>query len=129
MMETVTYVEMTALSDLVPAEPVAGLTLDPVDRGEPLIPGILARIGAPHGWRSASRTAPEWAAWFAAYPDRLFWLLSFNGEPAGMLTYDRPPRLPHVQDGAGRTRPHGRLVQRNRLVSPAPAVNKGTSSV
>jgi Acetyltransferase (GNAT) family len=91
MMETVTYVEMTAPSELVPAEPVEGLTLDPVDRGEPLIPGILARIGTPHGWRSSTRTAPEWAAWFAVYPGRMFWLLSFHGEPAGMVTYDLHP--------------------------------------
>jgi GNAT superfamily N-acetyltransferase len=67
--ETVTYVEMTALSQLIPAAPVPGLTLEPVDRGSPFIPGILARIGAPHGWKSASRTEREWAAWFAAYPE------------------------------------------------------------
>ena len=74
-----TYVEMTAPSQLIPAAPVPGLTLEPVDRGAPFIPGILARIGAPHGWRSASRTEEEWAAWFAAYPDRTFWLLSLEG--------------------------------------------------
>jgi hypothetical protein len=89
--ETVTYVEMTAPSQLIPAAPVPGLTLEPVDRGSPFIPGILAGIGAPHGWESASRTEREWAAWFAAYPDRTFWLLSLEGEPTGMVTCDLHP--------------------------------------
>jgi GNAT superfamily N-acetyltransferase len=89
--ETVTYVEMTALSQLIPAAPVPGLTLEPVDHGAPFIPGLLARIGAPHGWKSASRTGQEWAAWFAEYPDRMFWLLSYEGAPAGMVTYDLHP--------------------------------------
>ncbi len=82
---------MTSPSQLVPAAPVPGLTLEPADRGSPLVPGIMARIGAPHGWRSASRTEPEWAAWFAEHPDRTFWLLWFEGEPAGMLCYELRP--------------------------------------
>lgn len=86
-----TYVEMTALSQLIPAAPVPGLTLEPVDRGASFIPGILARIGAPHGWKSASRTEGEWAAWFAGHPDRTFWLLSFEGAPAGMVICDLHP--------------------------------------
>jgi RimJ/RimL family protein N-acetyltransferase len=89
--ETVTYVEMTALSQLVPAAPVPGLALEPVERGAPFIPGLLAGIGAPYGWRSASRTEQEWAAWFAEYPDRMFWLLSYEGAPAGMVTCDLHP--------------------------------------
>jgi GNAT superfamily N-acetyltransferase len=89
--ETVTYVELTALNQLIPAAPVRGLALEPVDRDSPFIPGILARIGAAHNWRSASRTEQEWVAWFAEHPDRMFWLLSFQGEPAGMVTYDLHP--------------------------------------
>jgi GNAT superfamily N-acetyltransferase len=89
--EIVTYVEMTAPSQLVPAASVPGLTLEPVDHGAPLVPGILARIGADYNWRSASRTEREWAAWFAEYPDRTFWLLSFEGDPAGMVTCDLHP--------------------------------------
>lgn len=85
MTETVTYVEMTALSQLVPAAPVPGLTLEPVDRSSPLVPGILARVGADYSWKSASRTEQEWAVWFAEHPDRTFWLLSFDGQPAGMV--------------------------------------------
>lgn len=91
MKEIVTYVEMTAPSQLIPAAPVPGLTLEPADRDAPFIPGILARIGAAHNWKSASRTGQEWVLWFAEHPDRTFWLLSFEGEPAGMVTYDLHP--------------------------------------
>jgi hypothetical protein len=44
--EIVTYFELTAPGQLIPAAAVPGLTLDPVDHSSPLIPGILARIGA-----------------------------------------------------------------------------------
>jgi GNAT superfamily N-acetyltransferase len=91
MKETVTYVEMTALGQLDPAAPVPGLTLRPVDRGSPQIPDILARIGADYHWPSATRTEQEWVAWFAEYPDRMFWLLTLEDEPAGMVTYDLHP--------------------------------------
>jgi GNAT superfamily N-acetyltransferase len=89
--EIVTYVEMTALGQLIPAAPVPGLTLEPVDRGSPLVPDILAWIGAAYSWKSARRTEGEWAVWFAEHPDRTFWLLSFEGEPAGMVTCDLHP--------------------------------------
>jgi GNAT superfamily N-acetyltransferase len=89
--EIVTYVEMTALSQLIPAAPVPGLTLEPVDRGSSLIPGILARIGAAYSWKSASRTEREWAVWFTEHPGQTFWLLSFEGEPAGMVCYEIHP--------------------------------------
>lgn len=91
MTEIVTYVEMTAPGQLNPAALVPGLTLEPVDRGSPLVPDMLARIGADYGWRSASRTDREWAAWFAEHPDQTFWLLSFEGEPAGMVCCDLDP--------------------------------------
>ncbi|HEY1324473.1 MAG TPA: GNAT family N-acetyltransferase [Streptosporangiaceae bacterium] len=91
MKEIVTYVEMTAPGELSPAAPVPGLTLEPVDRGSPLVPGVQARIGAPYGWRSASRTEREWGAWLAEHPGRTFWLLSFEGKPAGMVSYDLHP--------------------------------------
>jgi len=82
---------MTALSQLIPAAPVPGLTLEPVDRGSPLVPGILARIGAAYDWKSARRTEREWAVWFAEHTDRTFWLLSFEGEPAGMVSCELHP--------------------------------------
>jgi GNAT superfamily N-acetyltransferase len=89
--EIVTYVEMTAASQLIPAAPVPGLTLGPVDRGSPLVPGLLARIGAAYSWKSASRTEREWAVWFAEHANLTFWLLSFEGEPAGMVVCDLHP--------------------------------------
>jgi GNAT superfamily N-acetyltransferase len=89
--EIVTFVEMTAVSQFAPAAPVPGLTLEPVDGGSPLVPDIMARIGAPYAWRSASRTGPEWPVWFAEHPDRTFWLLYLDGEPAGMVAYDLHP--------------------------------------
>ncbi|MEV0197873.1 GNAT family N-acetyltransferase [Nonomuraea sp. NPDC050691] len=91
MKETLTYVEMTALDQLKPTAPVPGLVLEPLDRDSPLVVDIQARIGASYGWRSASRTEEEWQVWFAEAPDRTFWLLSFEGEPAGMASYDLHP--------------------------------------
>ncbi len=86
-----TYVEMTARDQLIPADPVPGLVLEPLDRESPLVVELEVRIGAPYGWKSANRTAQEWAAWLAESPDRLFWLLSFDGEPAGLAAYDLHP--------------------------------------
>jgi hypothetical protein len=42
----VTYVEMTGPAELIPAAAVPGLTVEPVGRGSPPVPAILARIGA-----------------------------------------------------------------------------------
>jgi hypothetical protein len=89
--ETVTYLEMTASDQLTPANPVPGLALEPLDHDSPLVVELQVKIGAPYGWKCASRTEEEWAAWFAQYPDRMFWLLSFNGEPAGLVAYDFHP--------------------------------------
>lgn len=82
---------MTAASQLIPAARVPGLTLEPVDRGSPLIPRIMARIGADYGWLSASRTEQDWADWFAEHPSLRFWLLSLEGETAGILACDLQP--------------------------------------
>jgi RimJ/RimL family protein N-acetyltransferase len=89
--ETVTYVEMTDRDQLNPAAPVAGLELAAIERDSPLITEIMARVGAAHRWKSASRTDEEWRAWFAAAPGRTFWLLSFDGEPAGIVVYHPHP--------------------------------------
>jgi RimJ/RimL family protein N-acetyltransferase len=89
--ETVTYVELTARAQLRPAAPVPGLILEPLERDSPLIPEILARVGAAHGWTSTSRTAEQWRVWFARAPRRTFGLLSFDGEPVGIVTYDPRP--------------------------------------
>lgn len=82
---------MTAPGQLNPSAPVSRLALGHLDNDSPLIPDLQARIGAPYNWKSASRSAEEWAAWFAEHPDLTFWLLSFDGEPAGMASYDLRP--------------------------------------
>lgn len=89
--EIVTYLEMTSPDQLAPATPVADLKLEPLDRASPLVVELQVRIGAPHGWRCASRTGAEWASWYAQQPDRIFWLLSYDGEPAGLAAYDLHP--------------------------------------
>ncbi|KAB2342156.1 GNAT family N-acetyltransferase [Actinomadura rudentiformis] len=91
MKEIVTYVEMTGVEQLVPAAAVPGLALVPLERDSPLIPDVLARIGAPYGWKSAARNDREWADWFADNPGRIFRLLSYEGAAAGIVTYDPHP--------------------------------------
>ncbi|WP_067832321.1 GNAT family N-acetyltransferase [Actinomadura kijaniata] len=91
MSEIVTYVEMTARDQLDPAAPIPDLVLEPLERSSPLVVELQARIGAPYGWESASRTEREWADWFARCPGRVFRLLSFEGVPAGMASYDLHP--------------------------------------
>jgi GNAT superfamily N-acetyltransferase len=86
--ETVTYVEMTDPAQLVAADPVPGLTLDALDRTSPLVPDILARVGAPYGWKSSRRTPAEWQTWRAENPRRTFALLTFKSDPAGIVAYD-----------------------------------------
>lgn len=91
MTEIVTYVEMTAQDQLNPAAPVPGLTLERVDLRSPLVPDVMARIGAPYGWKSARRTEQEWAAWLAEHTGRMPWLLRFDGETAGIVCYQLHP--------------------------------------
>ena len=86
-----TYLEMTARDELIPAEPGPGLALESLDRDSSLVVDLQVKIGAPHGWQSASRTEEEWAAWLARHPDRAYWLLSFDGAPAGLVAYDLHP--------------------------------------
>jgi len=81
---TITYVEMTSPDDLNPGRPASGLTLEPVDRTSPLIAPTQARIGAPYGWRSATRTPGEWAEKLAR--DRVaYWLLRHEDAVAGIV--------------------------------------------
>jgi GNAT superfamily N-acetyltransferase len=91
MKEIVTYVEMTDPAQLEAAPPVPGLVMEPLQRDSPLIVVLLAGVGAPYGWKSANRTPEEWRAWFAEAPERTYWLLSFEGEPAGIVTYRPHP--------------------------------------
>ncbi|GII66225.1 N-acetyltransferase [Sphaerisporangium krabiense] len=81
---------MTSLDDLRPSPPVAGLRLERVAADSPLIPDVLARIGAPHGWRSASRTPPEWAEWLS-HPWRQYWLIMEGARVAGITDIEPHP--------------------------------------
>jgi GNAT superfamily N-acetyltransferase len=89
--EIVTYVEMTDRSQLSPGTAIPGLALTIADERLPLVSEILARIGAPYGWRSAKRTPEEWPAWFAEHAGRTCWLLALDDEPAGVAIYDPHP--------------------------------------
>ncbi|HTU74533.1 MAG TPA: GNAT family N-acetyltransferase [Trebonia sp.] len=91
MTEIVTYVEMTAPDQLNPAASVPGLALEQIDRASPLIADIIARIGAPYGWKRASWTGADWAAWLPEEHGRMFWLLRLEDKPAGMVCYDLHP--------------------------------------
>ncbi|MFF3209319.1 GNAT family N-acetyltransferase [Streptomyces sp. NPDC002886] len=91
MTKTVTYVEMTDPGQLVPGVPVPELALVAVDADLSLVPGLMARIGAPYRWRSARRSPQEWQEWFAGHPDRTCWLLRLGDEPAGVVCYDLHP--------------------------------------
>ncbi|RFU36702.1 GNAT family N-acetyltransferase [Actinomadura logoneensis] len=88
MREIVTYVEMTSRDQLVPAPPVPGLALKPLGLESPLLADVHTRVGTPYGWRSATRTRQEWTA---GYQSRTFCLLSFEDDPAGVVSYDLHP--------------------------------------
>lgn len=89
-MEVITYLEMTGPADLIPAEPVPGVTLEEIDRGSPLIPALQARIGAPYGWRSSTRSPEEWAEWLQ-HPLRRYWLIRSGDLIAGMVDIEAAP--------------------------------------
>lgn len=91
MTTTVTYVEMTDRSQLVPGTPVPGLALVATDGDLSQMPALMARVGAPYQWRSARRSPQEWDEWFAEHPNRTCWLLTLEGESAGVVCYDLHP--------------------------------------
>jgi GNAT superfamily N-acetyltransferase len=89
--EIVTYVEMTDRGQLNPGTVVPGLALTAADGDLPLVSDIMARIGAPYGWRSSRRSPEEWHAWFAEHPGRTSWLLTLDDAPVGLACYDPHP--------------------------------------
>ena len=105
MTTVATYVEMTDRAQLNPSDVVSGLELATADDRLPLVSEIMARIGAPYSWRSASRSAADWAAWFAEHPGRTSWLLTMGGDPAGVATStaDNPHALPNYHRRGFRT--------------------------
>ncbi|MEU4689673.1 GNAT family N-acetyltransferase [Actinoplanes sp. NPDC023714] len=91
MTKIVTYLEMTDRDQLRPATPVAGLGLERLDRASPLVIDLQVKIGAPYGWKSATRTPEQWAERLAGNLDRQHWALTFEGTPAGMVAYQPHP--------------------------------------
>lgn len=87
---------MTDRSQLNPSTAASGLALTIADDRLPLVSDIMARVGAPYGWRSASRSPEEWQAWFAEHPGRTCWLLTLDEEPVGVVCYD-PHSGPEVE--------------------------------
>ncbi|NUP51478.1 MAG: GNAT family N-acetyltransferase [Catenulispora sp.] len=84
---------MTARDQFAPVAAVPRLTLEPADDDLDRVAATLARIGAPHGWKSVDRTPRQWQDWFAERPGRRYWLLRLAGEddPAGAVVCDPHP--------------------------------------
>ncbi|MEU0934681.1 GNAT family N-acetyltransferase [Embleya sp. NPDC005971] len=91
MGKTLMYLEMTSLDDLRPSRPVPSLALRRVDPATPLVQDLQARIGAPYGWRSVTRTEQDWAELHAAHPLRQPWLITHTGETAGIGNLEPQP--------------------------------------
>ncbi len=83
-----TYLEMTAPSDLRPPADVPAVRLEPVSNQAPLLRELVDRIGAPYHWRQAS--AEEWAETMAN-PALRHWIITVDGEPAGVAALEAQP--------------------------------------
>jgi GNAT superfamily N-acetyltransferase len=85
--DTITCLEMTSRSQLVPARPPpAALRLQEVDAAAAaLLRSTYVRIGAPHGW--TGRTGWSEAQWREelARPDVRAWIARVDGELAGFV--------------------------------------------
>ncbi len=86
----VTYLEMTSPGELRPGRVAAEVALRQVGRDSPLIPDVQRRIGAPHGWVSATRSAREWAQWLA-HPRREYHLLVRQEQILGIVDLEPQP--------------------------------------
>jgi GNAT superfamily N-acetyltransferase len=85
--ETLTYLEMTAPSQLIASRPVGEVTLEPLDGLSPLIRPVQVEIGRPYGWPSVSRSDHDWAEWLS-HPDRRYWLINYGSEVAGIVDFE-----------------------------------------
>jgi GNAT superfamily N-acetyltransferase len=88
--ETVTYLEMTALSELRASRPATGVALELADGSSPLIRLVQARIGEPYSWTSASRSDEDWAEWLS-HPLRQYWFIKYETEIAGIADFELQP--------------------------------------
>ncbi|MEC3973681.1 GNAT family N-acetyltransferase [Amycolatopsis sp. H20-H5] len=86
MEEIISYLEITALSELRPAKVKSGLTLEPVDAGSPLIRELHTRIGTPYSWPGVTRSDEDWAGWLAL--PRCYRLVKYRKEVAGIADFE-----------------------------------------
>jgi GNAT superfamily N-acetyltransferase len=91
MAKVVTYLEMNDAKDLRPGRVVPGLFLRRVDGGLPLVRAINAQVGAPYGWRSASRTTEEWQELTRCRPLRQYWFIALKDETVGVANVEPQP--------------------------------------
>jgi GNAT superfamily N-acetyltransferase len=91
--ETITSLEMTSPSELVPARPSpAPLKLEEVDgSGAPVLRSTYVRIGAPHGW--TGRSAWSDADWEEelSRPGVRAWIARVDNEVAGLVELEAEP--------------------------------------
>jgi RimJ/RimL family protein N-acetyltransferase len=91
MAKVVTYLEMNDAGDLRPGQVVPELLLRRVDGALPFVRTANAQVGAPHGWRSASRTDEEWQELTRCHPLRQYWLIALKDETAGVVNLEPQP--------------------------------------
>lgn len=84
---TTTYLEMTAIEQLVPGRAAsAPIDLHRVDAtiNASLLRSIYTRVGAPHGWRNSTWPEEKWLEWLAR-GERQRWIIRIDNEPAGLV--------------------------------------------
>ncbi|WP_229685984.1 GNAT family N-acetyltransferase [Longimycelium tulufanense] len=81
-----TYLEMTSPDQLRPADPVAGLALEPVAATNPLVRRLHDRIAMPHGWSSLAWSPRRWAEWLATAG--WHWVVRVDGQDAGLVSME-----------------------------------------
>ncbi|RQX12384.1 GNAT family N-acetyltransferase [Micromonospora ureilytica] len=91
MAKVVTYLEMNNATDLRPSKVVPELSLRRVDVGLPLVHAINAQVGAPHGWRCASRTSEEWQELMRSRPLRQYRFITLKDETVGVANVEPHP--------------------------------------
>ena len=87
-----TYLEMTDPGELRPGRFAPDVALVPTADHE-LVRALQVRVGAPHGWGSATRGDAEWEQIFAK-PLLSFWAVTHWQEPVGVVVFvDQHPEV------------------------------------
>jgi GNAT superfamily N-acetyltransferase len=90
--ETLTSLEMTSPSQLVPARPATALELQAVDGDDAaVLRSTYVRIGAPYGWTGRSHWSDaEWEKELAR-PGVRAWIAIVDGDVAGIVELEAEP--------------------------------------